>query len=171
MRSRAMRKCSVILAASLGFVLAPQSTYAWNKTGHRAVALIAYRQLDEGTRRKVAELLRKNPTAHDLWDERKINSDDDPAVDAFLNASTFPDDVRPPSRFSKQYHRSTHHYVTFRYDPADPSRNSTEPAADDENLLTSYRDYVATVRGERARATDAEKAVALCWIFHQVGDI
>src|SRR3954463_1682067 len=123
MRSRAMRKCSVILAASLGFMLAPQSTYAWNKTGHRAVALIAYRQLDEGTRQKVATLLRKNPIAYDRWEERRINSDKDAAADAFMNASPSPDDSRPPSRFSREFHRSTHHYVNFRHAPNDPSQS------------------------------------------------
>ena len=49
-----MRKCSVSLAVWGWLVLAPLTTNAWNLTGHRTVALIAYRQLDEGTRQKVA---------------------------------------------------------------------------------------------------------------------
>jgi len=166
-----MRKCSVILAASLGFVLAPQSTYAWNKTGHRAVALIAYRQLDEGTRQKVAALLRKNPTAYDRWQERKINSDTDAAANAFLNASTFPDDVRPPSRFSREFHHSTHHYVDFRYAPNDRDRGDGEPAVDEENILTTYRANLATLKSTSDKVSNADKAVALCWIIHQAGDI
>jgi hypothetical protein len=78
-----MRKCSGSLAVWAWLVLAPLTTNAWNLTGHRTVALIAYRQLDEGARQEVAAMLQKNPTAHDLWDERKINSDTEAAADAW----------------------------------------------------------------------------------------
>src|SRR2546425_8507388 len=106
-----MRKGSLTITAAAWLVLtlAPLSTYGWNRTGHRTIALIAYRQLDEGTRQKVAALLRKNPIAYDVWNGKKINSDTDPAADAFMHASTFPDDVRPPSQFSQEFHRPTHH--------------------------------------------------------------
>src|SRR5438105_13367751 len=107
-RSRTMRKCSLIAVAAAWFVLAPLTTYGWNRTGHRTIALIAYRQLDEGTRQKVATLLRKNPVAHDLWTGKKINCDIDPAADAFMHASTFADDVRPPSLFSRGFHQAKH---------------------------------------------------------------
>src|SRR4051812_38156313 len=154
-----MRKCPLILAITLWCGLAPLSTHAWNKTGHRAIALIAYRQLDEGTRQKIAEVLRKNPTAYDRWEERRINSDTDVAANAFLNASTFPDDVRPPSRFSREFHRSTDHYVNFRYAPKDAKGGDGEPPADEANILTSYRANLATVKGNKAKASEADRAV------------
>jgi hypothetical protein len=166
-----MRKCSLILAASAWLVLAPLTTYGWNRTGHRAIALIAYRQLDEGTRQKVAALLRKNPTAYDLWNGKKINSDTDPAADAFMHASTFADDVRPPSLFGKQFHLPKHHYVNIRYATQDPGNRNGEPPTDDENILTSYRANLATVKSGKADVSDEKKAIALCWIFHQEGDI
>src|SRR5688500_2729946 len=37
------------------------SASAWNDTGHMTVALIAWRQLDDGERAKVAEILRQHP--------------------------------------------------------------------------------------------------------------
>jgi hypothetical protein len=168
-----MRKSFVILAGLtlVWLVLAPMPTYGWNRTGHRAIALIAYRQLDEPTRQKVAVLLRKNPAAHDLWTGKKINSDTDPAADAFMHASTFADDVRPPSLFAPDFHHSAHHYVTFRYTPRDEGENIAAPTADEESLLTTYARYLATVKSTGAAASDAQKALALCWIFHQQGDI
>jgi hypothetical protein len=166
-----MRKCLLIALATASFALAPGTTFGWNRTGHRAIALIAYRQLDEGTRQKVAELLRKNPAAYDLWTGKKINSDIDPAADAFMHASTFADDVRPPSHFSKEFHRPTHHYVDFRYRPGDPENTGREPAPDEENLLTTYRTRIATLKSNKPGVSAAEKAVALCWIVHQEGDI
>jgi hypothetical protein len=168
-----MRKTFLILAASACFVLAPLTSYGWNRTGHRATALIAYQQLDAGTRQKVAALLRKNPTAHDLWTGRKINSDTDPDLDAFLHASTWADDVRPPSLFSKEFHRSPHHFVTFRYGSSDtaPRAASSERPTEEESILKSYRDNLAIVKSTRPEVSEAAKAIALCWIFHQVGDI
>jgi hypothetical protein len=168
-----MRKSFVILAGSTlaWLVLVPMPSYGWNRTGHRAIALIAYRQLDDATRQKVAALLRKNPLAHDLWTGKKINSDTDPAADAFLQASTFPDDVRPPSLFSAEFHHPLHHYVSFRYSPRDEGENIGAPPTDEESLLTTYPAYLATLKSRQADVNDAKKAIALCWIFHQEGDI
>jgi S1/P1 Nuclease len=151
-------------------VLTPLPSYGWNRTGHRAIALIAYRQLDDGTRQKVAALLRKNPAAYDLWTGKKINSDTDPAADAFMQASTFADDVRPPSRFSQEFHHPTHHYVTFRFSTKDDGKREGDPL-EEENLLTTYLANMATVKSHQPGVTDAKKALALCWIFHQEGDI
>lgn len=159
------------MTAAASLLLTPLAAYGWNRTGHRASALIAYRQLDEGTRRKVAAVLRKNPLARDLWGEPKITGVTDADADAFMNASTFPDDVRPPSPFSKAYHHSTHHYVNFGYVPNDPTRTVIEPPAGEESILTTYRANIATVKGTKAGVDDAARAIALCWIFHQLGDI
>jgi hypothetical protein len=166
-----MRRSIVILVVAAWMTLAPRASHAWNRTGHRAIALIAYNQLDEGTRQKIAVLLRKNPIAYDRWEERRTNSDRDPAADAFMNAATFPDDVRAPSQFAREFHHSKHHYVSFRYDPREPNRTIVEPPADEENILTSYRKYIETVKGTKAGIADTDKAVALAWIFHQEGDI
>jgi len=170
-----MRKCMLMLAALVCLLLAPltSTSYAWNRTGHRATALIAYQQLDAGTRQKVAALLRKNPTAYDLWTGRKINSDTDPDADAFMHASTWADDVRPPSLFSKDFHRSPHHYVNQPYAPSGTSSSvsKTQAPADEESILSTYRANLAIVKSTRPEVTDAARAIALCWIFHQVGDI
>ncbi len=157
-------------AAFLLISLVPLTSFGWNRTGHRAIALIAYRELDPATRHKVAELLRKNPAAHDLWTDRRINSENDPDVDAFFHAATFPDDVRPPSTFSREFHHGTHHYVNIRYAPGTPSPSSVALPPGEENILTSYRANIASVKAG-TRVPDDQRAVALCWIFHQEGDI
>jgi hypothetical protein len=164
------RFVTTALLTFAGLAMSGVPSYGWNRTGHRATALIAYRQLDEGTRQKVAALLRRNPVAHDLWTGKKINSDTDPALDAFMQASTFPDDVRPPSLFSAEYHHGTEHYVTFRLGLKDDGKRSADPTEDDD-LFASYAAYTATVKSHQPEVSDARKALALCWILHQVGDI
>ncbi len=84
-------KC-LIVAVSV-FLVVPSLAHAWNYTGHRVIASIAYRQLDEPTRRQVAEVLRKHPACADLWAHRPTNGPGD-VLNLFWNASVFPDDAR-----------------------------------------------------------------------------
>jgi hypothetical protein len=44
----------------------PRASFAWNYTGHRVIASIAYRQLNDQTKYKIAEVLRKHPAHADL---------------------------------------------------------------------------------------------------------
>ena len=47
------------IVAILGHVIPVYSVFAWNDTGHRLVALIAYEQLDETTSTNVIGILEK----------------------------------------------------------------------------------------------------------------
>ena len=74
-------------------LVARSISFAWNYTGHRVIASIAYRQLDEQTKRKIAEILKKHPAYGDLWANRATNGPDE-ALDPLWSASVFPDDAR-----------------------------------------------------------------------------
>ena len=58
-------------------LVTPTSSFAWNPKGHRVIASIAYRQLDEQTKRKIAEVLKKHPAYADLWANRRTNGPDE----------------------------------------------------------------------------------------------
>jgi hypothetical protein len=97
-----------VLAVLLAFLI-PAPALAWNAAGHRAIASIAYRQLDEPTRRKLADLLERHPAAAE-WATRDEGV---PRTLALLwHASVFPDEARrePWTR----YNRPRAHYVNFR---------------------------------------------------------
>lgn len=153
-------------AASAVVVLGagPSASYAWNDTGHRVIASVACRQLDEATRARVADLLRKHPAYAQLWVDRPANGPDD-AVNLFGNASVFPDDARrsPWDR----YHRGPAHYVNFRI-LADEG-NRIEPPVEAETILNSYAAHRRKVADLQAPA--GERALSLSWMFHQEGDI
>jgi hypothetical protein len=161
------------ILAGLGGILAAQPALAWNSTGHRTVAYIAYQQLDDGTRQRVAAVLRNHPAAGtDLWTTGGINGDD-MQLNLFLNAATFPDDVRHshgPNRFHDpsfdKFHKEPNHFVDFEFRP--PSESPGDPPPGD-TLLNTYRANVATVKDPNA--DDADQAVALSWIIHQIGDV
>ncbi len=160
---RSLSRCVVLIAVALVLAV-PTVSHAWNYAGHRVTASIAYRQLDEPTRQKVADALKAHPPYADLWAKRDTNGPNE-TLNLFWNASVFPDDARrdPWKRFG----RSPAHYVNFRI-LADQG-NKVEPPLPGENILNSY---VAHVRAAKDRKTSAEdRALHLSWIFHQAGDV
>src|SRR5882757_2823224 len=80
------------------FSLAPPAT-AWNATGHRLIAAIAYDRLKPKTRARVDALIRQHP------DYEKIFLRDAPtepaarARAAFIAASVWPDQIKGDPRF------------------------------------------------------------------------
>jgi S1/P1 Nuclease len=168
------RKC---LTVCLAMLISANSSVAvaWNETGHRIVAFIAYQQLDDATRDRVFAALRAHPAmGTDLWTNGGINGPNE-KLNAFLNAATFPDDVRfgtfqPTTKFHdgnfKKYHKKLDHYINFPYTPPDLKAG---PVSSGENILESYKAHIAVVKDANAKKDD--QAVALSWIFHQIGDI
>jgi hypothetical protein len=162
-----MLKRILVGLLTLTLVLPGTAALAWNGTGHRVVALIAYRQLDDATKKRVAAVLRNHPAADDpIWTHRPTNSVDDEMVNLFLNAATFPDDARPPSSPFHKFSRTEDHFINFAFRP--PSKEIGD-APDGENLLNTYKTNVTKVKN--TGNDDATRAVALSWIFHQVGDV
>jgi hypothetical protein len=170
--ARRRRWLSAILAAAL--LLTPvQPARAWNGFGHRVVAAIAFAQLDPTERAKVSRLLSSHPAAADPFWLQHDDNGPDPALNLFMNASIFPDDVRGRGPFNV-YHISRAHYVNWQV-RADQGGQVLDPAqepGDDDphrDVLKSLETNVATVKS--ASASPADKSIALSWIFHQVGDL
>ena len=155
---------SLPLAAAVLFLVSPGVSHAWNYTGHRVIASIAYRQLDEATRARVADVLKSHPAASGLWNGRPTNGPD-AALNLFWNASVFPDDARRPP-FDK-YNRPTEHYVNYRI--LGDQGNKVEPPLEVENVINSYASHLRKLEDPATPAE--EKALRLSWVFHQAGDV
>ncbi len=157
------KRSAAILAAILSLTTAIPA-HAWNYAGHRAIASIAYRQLDEPTRQKVADILKDHPAYADDWTKRETNGKDE-KLNLFWNASVFPDDARrEPYR---KYGRSPAHYVNFRILTTDGIK--VEPPLKGENVINSYVAHLRRI-GE-AKTSPEDRALHLSWVFHQAGDI
>ena len=78
------------IITALLVLVTPTSSYAWNPKGHRVIASIAYRQLDEQTKRKIAEVLKKHPAYADLWVNRRTNGPDEGIAPALDHRVRFP---------------------------------------------------------------------------------
>jgi len=152
----------ITLAASLSLFGAPAR--AWNYAGHRVIASIAYRQLDQPTRARIAQVLKAHPAYGKLWKDRETNGPDE-ILNLFHNAAVWPDDAR--NEPWKSFGRSEAHYVNFRILAEED--NKILPPIPGENILNSYVGHVRKL--EDRKTSRSEAANHLAWIFHQAGDV
>jgi hypothetical protein len=169
-----MNRITVRGLLSLGLaVLGVAHADAWNRPGHMVTGAIAYQVLkqesDVQTITRAAALLRKHPE-FGRWEKRM---QDVPEADhdqfLFMQAARWADDARDNPAFyppDAQYDKI--HYINFPYKPkGQPDDVKTAPP-DDLNILRGFADKVAILKD---KGKDAERAVALCWVAHLVGDV
>jgi hypothetical protein len=150
------------------FIFFCVSAYAWNGTGHCAIALLAFEQLTPVARVKVAEILAQHPHSDSLLRDGLLPGRSDAAT-IFANAAKWPDEVRKPP-YAKEFHHATWHYVNIPYVP-DEYANQFSPGT-----LTEAGDLLPAINSnfeilKNPKASKAAKAVAICWVAHLVGDI
>jgi hypothetical protein len=140
------------LAAFLILLLVAVPSYAWNATGHKAIALIAYNQLSSATRVRVDQLLSQHPD-YLKWIAGIAASDR--GRTAFLAASVWPDTIKSDPRFHDDTRAATAnipglppgsqarhggwHYTNL---PFSPDGTRTQPPAE-PNIVTKLRDFEA----------------------------
>ena len=162
---------SPILCLLLVFSAAP--AYAWNHTGHMAVALLAYRKLTRQERAAVHAMFQAHPHYQRyLAADRPREIPEDEWV--FLRAATWPDWVRGsrqhPEHDLHQYHHAAWHYINKPYVPASETGEFTpaELTPRGPNAVTALGESAQIVAG---RGAAEDKAIRLCWIIHLVGDL
>ena len=139
---------SLIILIALVSSSISSTAFAWGVLGHRVVAQLAQKQLTSAAQVQVDRLLAVTG-AHRLAD-----------------IATWPDDLRDldPNLFKQT---SRLHYINFRsrdciYDPPRDCRNG-------ECVVAAIQHYAA-ILGDRSRS-DAERAQALSFVVHFVGDV
>jgi hypothetical protein len=164
---------------------APPPLRAWNGTGHQVVARIAWEALTPTVRDRVVALLQAAPS--DACLAELLPTDARPLAarrrEFFLRASTWADTVRPAAdddaRACTRFHRSEWHHVNFFWQgisgatgtdrPAD--RRDMRPAAANVVAQLPLLRALAACSAPRCSTTLTERAIALAWILHLVGDI
>jgi hypothetical protein len=154
---------------------------AWNDTGHMAVALIAYRQLSDAHRAQVNDLLKQHPHYEQFLAqgrEEGVNAEEW----AFLRGAFWSDWVRPARPGSPEekyktpavtrFHNGEWHYITLPWVP--PAYRAvlnptTLPSRTEPNVLNAL-DINTTLLANK-NAPPAERAVAITWIEHCIGDM
>jgi hypothetical protein len=165
-----------ILTGLTGFPL-PRAD-AWNGTGHKTVAKLAWDRLDARQRKAVYALLEQHPHVKEFFAKQpRPNNVAEPEW-YFLLASTWADwlrgftrSERPEDKAIAAYHKGPRHYINLPIvNPADADafkNKKLDPPP--ENIVTALPEYIAQLRDPNGAAAD--KAVALCWLLHLIGDI
>jgi hypothetical protein len=165
-----MKRCFTLLAVLATLVLGARPAYAWDDFGHRLVARIAWDNMTPQARTRAVAILRAAALETGIRSGFTGTLSPQRQMELFVFAATWPDVVRDTTQALRmeKYHHPTRHYVdTFWRQDTDfgPVLPSTlNPEGD---LL---RD---TPRLQRwlASGTPEEKAIALAWVEHLVGDI
>jgi hypothetical protein len=164
----------ILAVAFVAVALSAPPALAWNKAGHMVTGAIAYQVLkdeNEKTIPKVIALLEKHPDFA-KWQKQadilKLTADER-EMHYFMKAARWADDARDnPAYYPPDAHNDRLHYINYPYKPdGQPDTVKTAPP-DEINIVRGFTDKLrmATSKGE-----DADRAVALTWVFHLVGDV
>jgi len=165
------------LLPAVAVALMATGAWAWNDTGHKTIALIAWDDLTPTVRGKITALLQKHPQYATLIQTKGTTDDESHLLD-MMTAATWPDLIRTPKPENRQYQHSPWHYTDFPYITGTLPPNKQHPAALSEdwkagdlpdNILPALKQCEAEIADPKS--TDEQKAIALAWILHLTGDI
>jgi hypothetical protein len=168
----------LVLPAFVGVVLFSQNAEAWNGNGHMTVDKLAWEQLDARQRQAVYDLLLKHPHVKEFFAAQPRPKDVSEAEWYFVIAGTWADwlrgyarSKRPEDQAIAAYHKGPQHYIDLPLIlPADKALfkdKKVDPP--DENIINALNAYRSQLLDPKT--PDADKAVALTWLLHLVGDI
>ena len=149
------------------------SAFAWDETGHKITAYIAWQRMTPETRERVIKILLAAPEDAQLstfyagYGSRK---EETRKRDFFMLISTWPDIIRDKSfntRFTKYANGNWHYADTFW--KLEKGKVVFLPETEPGGLaMKKLADFDAMIRGN---ASDAEKAIAIAWLEHLIGDM
>jgi hypothetical protein len=170
----------------------PSAAEAWHRNGHFTVARIAWKELNEKQQLQVARILKAHPHYDVYLADRRPKELLTEVEWAFAQSSTWADWVRDPmgpgldtgmrKDIKKQFNKPVWHYVDLpyihpndvdRFDAAAIRKTILEPAFDEQgeprHALAALELAMKKLQG--ADTSDSDRAVALCWLVHVVGDL
>jgi hypothetical protein len=129
---------------------------------------MAYQILQKESPQTVAQvvaLLKTHPDFKKHW-EKDLSAvpAEEHAVRLFMKAARWADDIRG----QPEYDHPKWHYVNFPFKPAGQPGSVRPAPPDRESILEGFRLNRKVAQGQ---GKPADRAVALCWLFHLVGDV
>jgi hypothetical protein len=156
-------------------LVSARAAFAWNGTGHEIVAFVAWSQMTPGAKAAATALLKEHPDYSRTFTREGAPAGPERDEQAFAIAATWPDLIRSES-FGKSfmYARSNWHYVDMPFvignvPTPPPSDLSWTPGKEPENAIQAIKKNIADLKNLKLSAVD--RAVALCWVEHLIGDI
>jgi osmotically-inducible protein OsmY len=157
--------------------------FAWDDSGHKLVAYIAWQQMSPEAREKAVKILLNAPEDSQLNALYPTPPDEDFTTypigarskaakqrDYFMIVAYWADIIRN-RKYEKRskYHHGTWHYLdTYWRESNGKIETLPEMENDKENVVERLFEFDKVLRSD---AKDAEKAIALAWIIHLSGDV
>jgi hypothetical protein len=171
-----VRLCTALLGA-LAMLQAAGPALAWSDFGHMLVAAAAYDALTPRTKKRVAVLLRRNPSFENWVVGARPNEVDRVA---FMRAATWADAIRDDKRYSADGPDAG---AAHKHDYDDLSKHAdwhyinrpfsadgvAAPPPHEPNVQTQIGAMRAALASPET--SEDEKSYALSWLLHLVGDV
>ena len=177
-----------VLAVVLG--LPPRAAFAWDDAGHRLIALVAWELIDEPTRAAVLHLLKSHDRFGDDFKDLMPQDIREAGPETrnrwlFLQASIWPELARDFTGSSRtRHHQPTWHSIGQPLFLTATDEQALWKEGLPVNLGTQWfptmppgeMNIVQALQYTRARlrnpsVSSSDKALALTWVIHLVGDL
>ncbi len=158
--------CAILLSFAL-------PVFAWDEAGHKITAYIAWQRMTPEVREKVIHILRDAPEDSQLatfYLSYGSRSEEARKREFFMLASNWPDIIKDrdfKTRY-KNYNHSNWHYFDTLWMTKDGKVVFVETTADLGKMMEKLADFDKVIRGP---ASNAEKAIAIAWLEHLIGDL
>lgn len=165
-----IRSIFVLAVVSL---LLPSIAFAWDESGHKTTAYIAWQRMTPEVREKVHKILMAAPEDSSIgmyffgFGSRPLETK---RREHFMLMSYWPDIVRDRSfdnRY-KKYHQGDWHYSNVFWTEKDGKAEPVEGMEPAGKALAKISEFSNLIRSD---APDSEKAVAIAWLEHLIGDV
>jgi len=147
--------------------------FAWDEAGHKITAYIAWQQMTPDVRDKVVKVLRDAPEDAQLstfYMPYGSRSEDARKREFFMLAATWADIIKDkdfPTRYDKYSHSNWHYHDTL-WMQKDGKVTFPGEREDGGQMMVKLADFDKVIRGD---GSNAEKAIAIAWLEHLIGDL
>jgi hypothetical protein len=167
-----LKRISTLLLFSVILSTAYFPALAWDATGHKISAYIAWQNMTPATRERVISLLEKAPEESQIaayyttWGAQSAEAR---KREFFMIIASWADIIRD-REFKARYrfHRSNWHYDDVFWTTRDGKIETLPAPEDGGQALTRIKEFMKTIE---SNASAADKAVAIAWLEHLIGDI
>ena len=146
---------------------------AWDETGHKITAYIAWQRMTPEVREKVFKVLMEAPEDSDIvsyYLPYGSRSQEARKREFFMLMASWGDIIRDKNievRY-KNYHKSNWHYADTFWEWKDGRAQIVETKEDSGQAMKKLVEFNQVIR---SNASDADKALAIVWIEHLIGDL
>ena len=162
------RNILIRLIAVLLFLYVHTPAHGWNDRGHMMIAAIAYQELTKENQEFITDILMHHPEYQRSWKlaYQKVKEDAELGLYLFMRASVWADEIKSDQHPAHQYDAPKWHYINYELRfPFD----GVVRVSDDENAVQAVELNVEIFNSESTSKHD--KAIALSWLIHMVGDL